>query len=393
MASIRDVAKEAGVAICTVSRLINGTANVEPETQKKIEDAMKKLDYVPNELARGMFKGRSNSIAMLVPNIQHPWFSSLASEIEKILYEKKYKFMLFSTSDDKQREKECFKLLKSNIVDGIICGTSACTAKEYQKIDKPMVMLDYKVGDKFPVVVSDHKMGGQLAAQEFINSGCKYVIHISGIKVDKNIMSFECHEELDRVLAENGIKSRRVPIQWNDFDFQGYFEMAKCILEEYPDVDGIFAADMPAIAFLKAALAIGKKIPDDLAIVAYDGTYITNASTTRLTSIHQPYREIAQEAVRQLMDMIDGPADEEQAEKEQTDEDQADEKQAEKKQADEDQADEKQADDEQADAQTGRKQPGITVADQTDSTGERNIIIDGNLVLLPVSVEKGDTTK
>jgi len=58
-------------------------------------------------------------------------------------------------------------------------------------------------------------------------------------------------------------------------------------------VDGIFAADMPAIAFLKAALAIGKKIPDDLAIVAYDGTYITNASTTRLTSIHQPYKEIA----------------------------------------------------------------------------------------------------
>ena len=129
MASIRDVAKEAGVAICTVSRLINGTANVEPETQKKIEDAMKKLDYVPNELARGMFKGRSNSIAMLVPNIQHPWFSSLASEIEKILYEKKYKFMLFSTSDDKQREKECFKLLKSNIVDGIICGTFGCNKK------------------------------------------------------------------------------------------------------------------------------------------------------------------------------------------------------------------------------------------------------------------------
>ncbi|MFR5027451.1 MAG: LacI family DNA-binding transcriptional regulator [Coprococcus sp.] len=83
MASIRDVAKEAGVAICTVSRLINGTAKVEPETQKKIEAAMKKLDYVPNELARGMFKGRSNSIAMLVPNIQHPWFSSLASEIER----------------------------------------------------------------------------------------------------------------------------------------------------------------------------------------------------------------------------------------------------------------------------------------------------------------------
>lgn len=105
MASIRDVAKEAGVASCTVSRVLNGTAKVAPETQKKIEDAMKKLDYVPNELARGMFKGKSNTIAMLVPNIQHPWFSSLAAAIEKILYKQGYKLMLFSTDDKAERER------------------------------------------------------------------------------------------------------------------------------------------------------------------------------------------------------------------------------------------------------------------------------------------------
>lgn len=314
MASIRDVAKEAGVAICTVSRLINGTANVEPETQKKIEAAMKKLNYVPNELARGMFKGKANSIAMLVPNIQHPWFSSLASEIEKILYDKKYRFMLFSTYDDPEREKDCFNLLKSNIVDGIICGTSACTAKDYLKIEKPMVMLDYNVGKMFPIVVSDHKMGAELAAQEFINSKCKYVIHISGIKDSSEIMSYTCHEHLDEVLQNNGIKSRKVPIQWNDFDFDGYFEMAKCILEQYPDIDGVFAADMPAIAFLKAALALGKRIPQDLAIVAYDGTYITNASTVKLTMIHQPYKEIAKMAAEQLLKMIENPEDQSQKE-------------------------------------------------------------------------------
>ena len=81
MASIRDVAKEAGVASCTVSRVLNGTANVAPETEKKIRDAMKKLNYIPNELARGMFRKKANMIAMLVPNIQHPWFASLSSEI------------------------------------------------------------------------------------------------------------------------------------------------------------------------------------------------------------------------------------------------------------------------------------------------------------------------
>ncbi|MGO4944902.1 LacI family DNA-binding transcriptional regulator [Blautia sp. HCP3S3_H10_1] len=301
MASIRDVAKEAGVASCTVSRVLNGTAKVAPETQKKIEDAMKKLNYVPNELARGMFKGKSNTIAMLVPNIQHPWFSSLASAIERILYKQGYKLMLFSTDDKKDREKECFQTLKSNIVDGIICGTSTMSASEYKKVEKPMVMLDYKVGEHFPVIVSDHAMGAELAAKEFINSGCHYVIHISGNRRDKNIMSFQSHEVLDQKLKEAGIRSRRVEICWNDFDFSGYFELAKCILEEYPDVDGVMAADIPATAFLKAALAIGKKLPEDLAIVAYDGTFVTKTCTTQMTTICQPYEEIAQKAVEYLM--------------------------------------------------------------------------------------------
>lgn len=174
-------------------------------------------------------------------------------------------------------------------------------------MEKPMVMLDYNVGAKFPVVVSDHHMGAELAAKEFIRSGCKYVIHISGISDDRRIMSYMCHEHLDEILQKEGIKSRRVPVQWNDFDFDGYFELAKCILEEYPDVDGVFAADMPAIAFLKAAISLGKKIPEDLAIISYDGTYITNASTVKITTIHQPYKKIAEKAVDQILRMIEQP--------------------------------------------------------------------------------------
>lgn len=309
MASIRDVAKEAGVATCTVSRVLNGTAKVAPETQKKIEEAMEKLNYVPNELARGMFKRKSNTIAMLMPNIQHPWFSSLASEIEKLLHEEGYKLMLFSTDDKTDREEECFQILKSNIVDGIICGTSQMEEAEYRKVDKPMIMLDYKVDAKFPVIVSDHRLGGELAAEEFINSGCKYVIHISGNRSDKNIMSFLAHEVLDQTLTQAGIRSRRVEIKWNDFDFEGYYELAKFILENYPEVDGVMAADLPAIAFLKAALAIGKKIPEEMAIVGYDGTFVTNTLLTPMTIIRQPYEEIAKRSVECLLDMIRKEAD------------------------------------------------------------------------------------
>ena len=78
MASIRDVAKRANVAACTVSRVLNGTANVAPETRMKIEQAMKELNYIPNELARSMFKQKAGIVAMLVPDIRHPYFSSPA---------------------------------------------------------------------------------------------------------------------------------------------------------------------------------------------------------------------------------------------------------------------------------------------------------------------------
>lgn len=159
MASIRDVAKQAGVAVATVSRYMNGTAKVAPRTQAKIEQAMITLDYVPNELARSMFKKKSNTIAMLVPNIQHPWFSSLAAEIEKDLYLQGYKLLLFSTKDDQKREKECLKILRTNIVDGIICGTSQCSEKDYLGVEKPIIMLDYKISDKIPLIVSDHEQG------------------------------------------------------------------------------------------------------------------------------------------------------------------------------------------------------------------------------------------
>src|SRR5699024_7552457 len=104
MSSIRDVAKRANVAACTVSRVLNGTANVSPETRMRIEQAMKELNYIPNELARSMFKQKAGIVAMLVPNIRHPYFSSLAKYIEDSLYQNGYKLMLCSTGDDVERE-------------------------------------------------------------------------------------------------------------------------------------------------------------------------------------------------------------------------------------------------------------------------------------------------
>ena len=142
------------------------------------------------------------------------------------------------------------------------------------------------------------------------------MIHICNIKQNENILSFKSHEKLDEILGRHGIRSRRVSIQWNDFDFDGYFELAKCILEEYPELDGLMAADLPAMAFLKAAVALGKRVPHDFSIVAYDGTFVTKTCTTKITTVCQPYEKIAHKAVEVLLLMMEGKEKAEEIEKE-----------------------------------------------------------------------------
>lgn len=305
MASIREVAKRAGVATCTVSRVLNGTAPVSEQTRKKIEQAMQELDYVPNELARGMFRQKAGIVAMLVPSIRHPFFSSLAESIERDLYRHGYKLMLCSTSNEIEREKEYLKFLKSNIVDGLILAVNSLDAKDYQGLNKPVVMLDYYVDEQTPVVVSDHWQGGLLAAEEFIRNHCTYVLHLCADRPADNVISYKSHEALEQTLRAHGIKTRAVEIFWNFLDLGEYEELARSVFQHYPEIDGVMCADMPAVAFLNAALSLGKEVPRDVAIVAYDGTYVVNMSNRHLTTIVQPIAQIAERVVDILVKKID----------------------------------------------------------------------------------------
>ncbi len=309
MASIRDVAKKAGVAACTVSRVLNGTATVSPETRVKIERAMKELDYIPNELARGMFRQKSGIIAMLVPSIKHPFFSSLADYIEKELYVKGYKLMLCSTSGSIEREQEYLNTFKSNLVDGIIMAVNSLPKTVYEKFAKPMVMLDCQISENIPFVVSDHKMGGRLAAEEFIKNNCHHVLHLCAEKEEKKILSYESHETLEQILSEHGIKTRGQEIRWNSFDLNGYRELAELILKNYPDIDGIMAADMAALAFYEAGQKLGKRIPDELCIIAYDGTYILDVIDANLTTIVQNLELYSAQVVDTILTLIENPGE------------------------------------------------------------------------------------
>ena len=266
---------------------------------------MRELDYIPNELARGMFRQKSGIIAMLVPSIRHMFFSSLAHYIEQELYANGYKLMLCSSDDKIEREADYMRIFRSNLVDGVILGVTHLDDTVYEKFKKPLVTTDYRVNDTIPVVVSDNNQGGALAAEAFIRNRRKHVIQVVG-NSDKQVLSHLRHLRFESALNASGIDVSRVMIKWNEFDYDAYEELAKNILDSRTEIDGIMAADMPACAFLKAALRLGRRVPEDFSVVAYDGTYLADANIMNMTAIVQPLHEMAVKTVEVMMALIDG---------------------------------------------------------------------------------------
>ncbi len=305
MASIRDVAKEAGVGVGTVSRFLNDSGYVSEDTSVKIEEAMKKLDYTPNELARNLYHKKSGIIAVLVPNVSNPFFAEFVDYVEQGLYDAGFKMMLCNTEKESNAELEYLDMLNRHIVDGIITGVHSLDVEEYRKIHKPIVALDRYLGEDIPVVAVDHKEGGRLAAETLIANGCKKVLHFTG---DTKVESpyHERHYEFERIMRNHRIETIRYELKWNRMDAGYYKEAVKEVLSKTTDFDGVFGVDRIAIECMNEVIRRHKKVPRDIKFVAYDGTYITEMVEPEMTAIVQPIEGLARESARLVCKLVNG---------------------------------------------------------------------------------------
>lgn len=305
MASIRDVAKRAGVGVGTVSRVLNNSGYVAADTKGKIEKAMKELDYTPNELARNLFQKRSGIIAVLVPDIAHPVFAELVRCIEKELYKIGFKTMVCSTVGEQNYESEYLDMLKRHIVDGVITGVHSLDIDEYLNTDLPIVSFDRFLGSDIPVVSANHWNGGLLAAEEMIRAGATSVVHFYGAKI-VNSPSRDRHDSFEQKMKEAGIDVFSCELSWNRFEAVYFNNVVREVFYRHPEANGVFGTDLLAMAYMKIAMEEGKEVPGDLKVIAYDGTMPTTISYPTLTAIVQPFDKLAKECTRLLMKRIDG---------------------------------------------------------------------------------------
>ncbi|MCC8066560.1 MAG: LacI family DNA-binding transcriptional regulator [Clostridiales bacterium] len=305
MASIKDVARQAGVGVGTVSRMINDSGYVSEATKAKIEQAMKELDYTPNELARNLYRKRSGIIAVLVPNVSNPFFAEFIDCVEEELHKVGFKTMLCNTVKGVNAEEEYLDMLNRHIVDGVISGVSSLDKKAYTKIQKPIVALDRYLGEEIPVVAVDHKEGGRIAAETLIENGCKRVLHFRSV-TGVDTLYHDRHAEFEKVMRQHGAETFCYDLAWDRLDTEYYHEIVEKVFEDGVEFDGVFGVDRLAIECMNELIHRHKKIPRDVKIVSYDGTYITELVEPKMTTIVQPIAGLAKESVSLLCELING---------------------------------------------------------------------------------------
>lgn len=310
MITIKDVAKHAQVGAATVSRVLNGSGYVKEETRKKVLDAIAELNYTPNEVARNLYHRKTGIVAILVPEVSHPYFAEFVNAAEIALYERGYQCMICNTWREKNAEAYYLDILKQQRVDGIISGVHSLDIKRYDETDRPIVALDRRLGERIPCVAVNHEKGGRMAAEELIGAGCKNVLQCVGVRKVSSPSNMR-HVIFEQVMKENGISCTNYASKWNTFDAEYYLQAADEITDKYPDVDGFFATDIMAASLVKTAVMKGRRFPEDFKVVSYDGTYLSRMSYPRLTTIIQPINELAVTCVRLLVELIEGRTPEE----------------------------------------------------------------------------------
>ncbi len=305
MANIKDVAKLANVSVTTVSRVLNNRGYISQETKKSVQDAMNRLQYQPNEVARSLFRRQSYMIGLIIPAVSHPFFAKLTHFIEFYAHLQGYKIVLCNSLMESNKEKDYIEMLKRHQVDGIIMGSHTLEVEDYKEVRLPVVSFDRQIAPKIPYISSDNFTGGIIAAEHLIEKGCKKIAHISG-SLALNVLANKRNDGFINTCRKKGLEYCVYETDINVLENDNYEDVINRLFREIPDVDGIFASsDIIAAKVMKKCSELGKRVPDEIKIVGYDDTDIAKYMVPGITTITQPIEAMAKYAVDYVVKQLD----------------------------------------------------------------------------------------
>jgi LacI family sucrose operon transcriptional repressor len=301
MSTLKDVAERCGVTVTTVSRMLNNRGYISEKTKKKIRQAMKELNYQPNEFARALSLKKSRYIGLIVPSASNMYFCKVIDSVEHSITQNGYKLLLCTSNLEAKKEIEYFDMLSANKVAGVIIASHTQDLDKDINIDAPVISIDRVISPRIPSVCSDNYQGGVLAAEHLIDKGCKKLAHISG-STNLNMDANKRYYGFKEVCEKRGIPHIVIDATEEQFMSMRYETIISTLLDKYPDVDGIFTSnDIIAAQVITICSKRDIKIPGQIKIVGYDDIDLCTLYNPSITTIHQSVNDISRYAVESIL--------------------------------------------------------------------------------------------
>lgn len=305
MATIKDVANDAGVAVGTVSKVLNGHY-VSPENKRKVEESIARLGYQMNFYARGLKMQQTYTIAVIFPDILNPFFACLACWIEQELYKNGYRMFLCQSQNNAEKDSYFLRLARQNKVDGIM-GITFNETELPLAGDIPVVMIDRYFPGKSCCVTSDNFQGGKLAAERLAAGGSRKLAFIrSGTHLSSETLKRgEGFAETCRKMriSYEMMDSGDDVHYYNENIIAGY--LREHLSEGKLDMDGIYTStDGLALVVVEQLRQLNIRVPEDVQVIGHDGLRQMNRGNYMVSSIAQPIEQMAATAVEKMMKLI-----------------------------------------------------------------------------------------
>lgn len=306
--TIKDVAKVAGVSPATVSFVLNDTRRVRPETRTRIEEAIRRLGYRPDGLARSLVTGRSLAIGVVLPNLGNPSMVETVHGAEEVARSQGYSLLLSSTYEDPDRQIDSYRRLLERRVDGILLWTRRPSAEleGLIAVGPPAVCVGTRLtGERVAVVFPDVREAARQAARHLASLGYRRMAMLAGpLGAEHGV---RLHEGFVHGLAEAGLDLPAEMVMSAGGQFETGYEAARELLACEPRPDAVFAYnDLVAAGALMACRELQIRVPGDMGLVACDDTIIARLLNPPLTSIHIPLRQLGATAIELLFALIRG---------------------------------------------------------------------------------------
>jgi LacI family transcriptional regulator len=311
MTTIYDVAKKAGVAPITVSRVINQTGYISADKRQRVEAAVAELGYVPNRLASSLRSRRTHTLALVLSDITNPFFTNLARGVEDTASDAGFTVIFCNTDESEAEEQKYLDVLLQKRVDGILlvpARSNPDTLRMLQHNGTPVVVLDRRIPQaQADVVRGDSEGGAYQLTRLLLGLGHRCIAMLTG---PKNVStSVDRVAGYRRALSDAGLARRQQVVFFGDFRQASGYQMAQQALTAQPRPTALVAANnFITIGALKALQEAGLRVPEDMALVGFDDLPPAMVAFPFFTVATQPSYEMGQTGTRLLLERLENPA-------------------------------------------------------------------------------------